>query len=233
MLHCQPAARNDEPDESVGQGDRDTGANGRALSRPEDDRLASHQVRAGIAGVRVAGNNARGNQNINGFSHPTRLVHREPRKVWSNERVTPYREKLWPAPWLFISTALVIPASLLVFLPINPNVGVVVAVALYAACVAALIAGSPVLEVTETEFRAGRARLPLKIVGSAAAFHGDEAQLERGQRLDARAWLLIRGWISPVVRIEVLDKTDPAPYWLVSTRRPDAVIQAIAEAKRA
>ena len=145
--------------------------------------------------------------------------------------MTTYREKLWPTPWWFLATALVIPASLLVFLPINPNVGVVVAIALYAACVAALIAGSPVVEVTETEFRAGRARLPLEIAGSATAHRGSDAQLERGQRLDARAWLLIRGWISPVVKIEVLDKTDPAPYWLVSTRRPDAVIEAIKRAR--
>jgi hypothetical protein len=145
--------------------------------------------------------------------------------------VTLYREKLWPGPWVFISTALVIPASLLVFLPINPNVGVIVAVVLYIACVAALIAGSPVLEVTETEFRAGRARLPLEIIGSATAFRGEEAQLERGQRLDARAWLLIRGWISPVVKIEVVDEADPAPYWLVSTRKPDAVIEAIRNGK--
>lgn len=147
--------------------------------------------------------------------------------------VTQYREKLWPAPWVFLGTALVVPASLLVFLPINPNVGVVVAITLYAACVIALIAGSPVIEVTTTEFRAGRARLPLEIAGSASAFHGDEAQLERGQRLDARAWLLIRGWISPVVKVEVLDKTDPAPYWLVSTRQPDAVITAITKARKA
>ena len=143
-----------------------------------------------------------------------------------------YRERLWPAPWVFISSALVIPASLLVFLPINPNVGIVVAIGLYAACVAALIAGSPLLEVTATEFRAGRARLPLEIVGSVTAHRGDEAQLERGQRLDARAWLLIRGWISPVVKVEVLDETDPAPYWLVSTRQPDAVIEALSKAKR-
>lgn len=145
--------------------------------------------------------------------------------------MTLYREKLWPAPWLFLGSALVIPASLLVFLPIDPRAGVVVAVVLYAACVAALIVGSPVVEVTETEFRAGRARLPLEIVGSATAFRGDEAQLERGQRLDARAWLLIRGWISPVVKVEVLDETDPAPYWLVSTRQPDAVIDALAKGK--
>ena len=62
-----------------------------------------------------------------------------------------YREKLWPAPWLFISTALVIPASLLVFLPINWWVGVVTAVLLYAGCVIGLLLGSPVVEVTSSE----------------------------------------------------------------------------------
>ena len=157
-------------------------------------------------------------------------------KVWSNggvttESTTLYREKLWPALWLFLGSALVIPASLLVFLPINPMAGVVVALGLYAACVIALIAGSPVVEVTAAELRAGRARLPLELVGSVTAFHGDGASLERGQRLDARAWLLIRGWVSPVVKVELLDETDPAPYWLVSTRQPDAVIDAIVRAK--
>ena len=142
-----------------------------------------------------------------------------------------YREKLWPAPWLFISTALVIPASLLVFLPINWWVGVVTAVLLYAGCVIGLLLGSPVVEVTSSEFRAGRARLPLEVVGAVTGHRGDEAQLERGRRLDARAWLLIRGWISPVVKVEVTDETDPAPYWLVSTRQPDAVIDALLRAK--
>lgn len=142
-----------------------------------------------------------------------------------------YRERLWPAPWLFIGTALVIPASLLVFLPINMTAGVVVAALLYATCVVALLAASPVVEVTTTDFVAGRARLPIEIVGAVTPYRGDEAQLERGQRLDARAWLLIRGWVSPVVKVEVLDETDPAPYWLVSTRQPDAVIAAVKRAR--
>ncbi len=142
-----------------------------------------------------------------------------------------YREKLWPAPWLFLATALVIPASLLVFLPIDFRVGVVTAIVLYTGCVVALVLGSPVVEVTESEFRAGRAHLPLDVVGAVTGYRGDEASLERGRHLDARAWLLIRGWITPVVKVEVADETDPAPYWLVSTRQPDAVIDALVRAK--
>jgi hypothetical protein len=145
--------------------------------------------------------------------------------------VTIYRERLWPAPWLFISTALVIPASLLVFLPINPWVGVVTAAVLYLGCAGLLLAASPVIEITGTQFHAGRARLPIAIVGAVECFHGEEARLERGQRLDARAWLLIRGWVDPVVRIGLVDPLDPAPYWLVSTRRPEQVAAAIEAAR--
>lgn len=141
---------------------------------------------------------------------------------------TIYRERLWPAPWLFISTALVIPASLLVFLPINLQVGVVVAIALYLGIVTLLLLGAPLITLTDHEFVAGKARLPLTVVGEATPFAGDEARLERGQRLDARAWLLIRGWVDPVVRIELVDDNDPTPYWLVSTRQPAALIEALA-----
>jgi len=142
-----------------------------------------------------------------------------------------YRERLWPAPWLFVATALVIPASLLVFLPINQEVGVIVAIVLYLGCVGLLLLGSPVIEVTATQFVAGKARLPLELVGTLDSFADEEARLERGQRLDARAYLLIRGWVDPVIRVELLDVNDPTPYWLISTRRPDAVAAAIEQAR--
>lgn len=138
-----------------------------------------------------------------------------------------YRERLWPAPWVFIATALVIPASLLVFLPISPIAGVVVAIALYAAIVGVLLASTPLIEVGDDELRAGRARLPRGIIASATAFADDEASAERGVRLDARAYLLLRGWVPGVVRIELDDADDPTPYWLVSSRRPDELARAL------
>jgi len=141
--------------------------------------------------------------------------------------MTTYRERLWPAPWLFIATALVIPASFLVFLPISVPAGIATAIALYAGCVVLLLLSSPRLEVTDTEFVAGRARLPLELIGSATAYRGEDATMQRGRSLDARAWLLIRGWVSPVVRVELTDENDPTPYWLVSTRRPDELVAAV------
>lgn len=148
-----------------------------------------------------------------------------------NSPVRYYRERLWPSAWVFLTTGLVIPASMIVFLPINPLAGVITAVVLYGGCVALLVGTAPVLAVTGSHFVAGRARLPIDLAGEPEAFRGDEATLERGQRLDARAWLVIRGWVSPVVKVPVTDPTDPAPYWLVSSRRPDALVSAIAAAK--
>ena len=139
----------------------------------------------------------------------------------SERRAPLFRERVWPAVWVFFGTALVIPASLLVFLPINLGVGIGTAIVLYAGCVALLLIGTPTLEVTEQGFRAGRAMLPARHIGAAAGFRKDEARRERGPALDARAWLLIRGWADGVVRVEVADDRDPVPYWLVSTRRPE------------
>lgn len=138
-----------------------------------------------------------------------------------------YRERLWPAPWIFLATALVIPASLLVFLPISTTAGWIVAFALYGAIVATLLLTTPTIEVADGELRAGRARLPLSVVSGVRAARGADAVHERGVGLHADAWLLIRGWIPDVVRVELDDPQDPTPYWVISSRRADALADAI------
>jgi hypothetical protein len=145
--------------------------------------------------------------------------------------MTNYHERLWASPWVFIATALVIPASLLVFLPINPIAGPIVGVVLYAAVLVLIAVGSPSIEVTDTEVIAGRARLPLRFIDTVTAYRADEATEQRGPKLDARAWLLIRGWVSPVVRIDLDDPDDPTPYWIVSSRHPEDFTAAISAAR--
>lgn len=140
-----------------------------------------------------------------------------------------YRERLWPAWWVYLATGLVIPASLLVFLPISQIAGYVAAVVLYGAIVVILLATAPVIEVTDAELRVGRARIERRFLGRTTAHVGPEAVAERGTRLDARAWLKLRGWISGVVRIELDDADDPTPYWLVSTRRPEQLAAALSD----
>lgn len=138
-----------------------------------------------------------------------------------------YRERLWPAWWVFLSTALVIPASLLVFLPISLPAGIISAGVLYAAVVVVLLATTPTIEVTDETLRVGRAHIDRSFLGGATAHEGQDAVAERGTRLDARAYLVLRGWISGVARIPLTDAEDPTPYWLVSTRHPDALAEAL------
>jgi hypothetical protein len=143
-----------------------------------------------------------------------------------------YRERLRPPFWLFFALALLIPGMLLIFLPIDSRVGVVAAIVVYAAAVTVAAVAVPSVEVTRSELVAKGARLPLSLTGAVSVHRGEEASLERGQRLDSRAWLVIRGGLDAVVRVEVADDRDPAPYWLISSRRPDELAAAI-EAGRA
>ncbi|MBF4614471.1 DUF3093 domain-containing protein [Curtobacterium sp. VKM Ac-1376] len=141
--------------------------------------------------------------------------------------MTLYRERLWAPPALYLATALVIPATLLVFLPISVLAGVLVAIGMELAVLVLLWALAPTIEVTDTEFRAGKARLPRSLVGAAEAFEGGAATEQRGPALDARAWTLFRGYVRGVVRVEVRDDADPTPYWLVSVRQPTKVVEAL------
>ncbi len=142
-----------------------------------------------------------------------------------------YRERLHPSLWVYLSTALVLPASTIVFAPLTTVPGVLIGIAvglvLYAGIVVVLVTTSPVLEVTEKEVRVGRARIPRELVGDCRAYRGEDAALQRGRLLDARAYLCIRGWIDPVVNMRIADPQDPTPYWLVSTRRPGDFIDAV------
>ena len=140
--------------------------------------------------------------------------------------MTLFRERLYAAPWLFVACALIMPACLGVFWPINRAVGIILAIVMYAVIVALLVGFAPVLEVTAEEFRAGRANIEREFIGPVESYTGTEAALERGQRLDARAWLLLRGSL-PIVKVPIMDAADPVPYWIVSTRRPRELAAAL------
>jgi hypothetical protein len=81
--------------------------------------------------------------------------------------------------------------------------------------------------VTDNSLTVGRASIERRFVGAVDSFRGPEATAERGTRLNALAYLCIRGWIDPVVKIEITDPSDQTPYWLASSRRPDELTAAL------
>ena len=95
-------------------------------------------------------------------------------------------------------------------------------------CLAALVfLGRVRVRVADGELRAGDAVLPLRHVGRVDVVPREGKQVALGPELDPAAHLVHRPWIGPVVRIEVTDPEDPTPYWIVSTRHPDALVAAL------
>ena len=143
-----------------------------------------------------------------------------------------YREKLWPTPWIYIATLLLVPASILVLAPVSMPAGIVTGIILYLAVVGSLTFTAPVIEVGDGMLRAGRAEIALTQTGEATPALDAQARVERGTGLDARAFLVIRGWVQPVVKVPITDPTDPTPYWLLSSRHPKELAAAINGSRR-
>jgi hypothetical protein len=138
-----------------------------------------------------------------------------------------------------------------------------VAVAIYVVLVGAVVAmlrswGRPVLVVTESELRAGPARLALTAVGEAAALDDAQTRSLRGPRADPAAFLMLRPYLRRAVyievarpgaesrmprrrlrvrgfrpRVEVIRPVADSPYWLVCTRHPEELAAAVNQARAA
>lgn len=81
-------------------------------------------------------------------------------------------------------------------------------------------------------FTAGRARIEREHLGTAEVLTGEAARLARGRDCDPRAYLVLRPYLSSAVRVQLTDPADPAPYWLVATRRPEQLAEALRGATR-
>jgi hypothetical protein len=77
------------------------------------------------------------------------------------------------------------------------------------------------IQVVDDELRAGDARLALRHVGQLNIVAKADKQRALGPQLDPAAFLLHRGWVGPLLRIEVTDPDDPTPYWVISVREPE------------
>lgn len=88
--------------------------------------------------------------------------------------------------------------------------------------------GAARISVAGSEFRAGRARIPVSFVGDVTALDAEQTRLIAGRDADARAYLLLRPFLKRAVKVTIDDPRDPTPYWLVSTRHPQRLARALA-----
>jgi hypothetical protein len=90
-----------------------------------------------------------------------------------------------------------------------------------------LVRSSARISVHDRTLVAGRAFIPVDLLGAAQPLDQEQAARLRGPDADPRAWMLLRGWIPTAVRVDVIDPEDDTPYWFVSTRYPAALARAI------
>jgi hypothetical protein len=91
--------------------------------------------------------------------------------------------------------------------------------------------GSARLRVRDGVLVAGRARIPVAELGEVEPLHRESMRLLAGRDADVRAFLVLRPYLRRGVRVDVVDPADPTPYWLLSTRHPDRLAEALSTAR--
>lgn len=89
------------------------------------------------------------------------------------------------------------------------------------------------VRVTAEEFQVADARLPLRCVREVVAIDAAGRRELLGPAGDRYAFLVMRPWIGTAVQVVLDDPEDPTPYWLVSTRKPVELAQALRDAAAA
>lgn len=143
-----------------------------------------------------------------------------------------FQERLWPSIGFFLATLLVIPAFTVLFMPYSLTAGIIAGVVVYAVVALVFILGSKKVEVADGKLRAGRAEIDVEYLGEVEVLDDQELRIAIGRRLDARAYLSISGWVKRGVKIMLKDPNDPTPYWVVSSRKPTLLAQAISESQQ-
>lgn len=87
--------------------------------------------------------------------------------------------------------------------------------------------GRATVQVKDGELWAADAHLPLRFIGAVEKVTATGKRKALGPHLDPSAFVMHRGWVSTLVRIQLTDPADPTPYWLVSVRKPDLLIEAL------
>ncbi|MGV8871099.1 MAG: DUF3093 domain-containing protein [Rhodococcus sp. (in: high G+C Gram-positive bacteria)] len=80
---------------------------------------------------------------------------------------------------------------------------------------------------TDVELRVGKAHLPLDVAAKAAIVPATAKSAALGRQLDPLAFVQHRTWVKQMLIVVLDDPDDPTPYWLVSSKRPEALLAVL------
>ncbi len=138
-----------------------------------------------------------------------------------------YQETLRPAWSMWLMVVIAAALGWLTLAPLSAGWGIASGAIVAAVAVFGLLASQSDITVTTTHLQVGRATIAREHVGEVTGYVGDAAFQQRGQKLHGLAYLHLRSWVKPVVRIQIEDRQDRTPYWLTSTARPEALVEVL------
>jgi DUF3093 family protein len=154
------------------------------------------------------------------------------RAVWEAPGVRTYDERLTPPAWYWgVGLVLVLVLGFAFSVPLGPAAGAVVVALFGGAMTWVLIRSAAEVRVDDGTLTAGRARIPVDLLGPVEVLDADRARAVRGPESDPAGFHLIRGWVAAGVKATVVDPDDATPYWFVASRRPAELAAAIDAAR--
>jgi hypothetical protein len=141
----------------------------------------------------------------------------------------PYTERLSCPWWLWLPVV-----TLVAILALEIGLGapgartwVPVAVAVVLCLVGVWWLGRIRIRVTAQNLHVDDATLPREVIAEVIPLGDEDRRLLLGQAADPLAFVIQRPWIAGAVQIVLDDPQDPTPYWLISSRRPEALAAAL------
>lgn len=153
-----------------------------------------------------------------------------------HERIAPmtapsslYSERVTPSIWWWVVVLVLSAMTSLMVIPLSWIAGIIVPIVVFIAVALTLRSLIPRVTVTQDVLFAGPAHIERSFITEATPLKGEDAFKARGQKLDARAFLVTRPWAKDVVKVDIEDPNDPTPYWIVSTNNPDELAQVLTQ----
>jgi len=126
----------------------------------------------------------------------------------------------WPV-WLWLFVAMMIASIYLTFwAPFGDLFAAVVSILISITLIYSAKKSALEIVVINNWLYVGNAKIDCKYIKKVTALKKEEFLKLRGQNADPAAYNATRFWVSTGVKIELKDKNDPTPYWLIATRKP-------------
>jgi hypothetical protein len=147
-----------------------------------------------------------------------------------SERSIKFREVVRPPLWLMAFIYfMAFSIGIAIWAAMTTLIAAIVMGILTLAVIAIYFTASLHIEIDQSHLRVGKASIEKKYCGQITVLNPKQMSLIRTRDADPAAFLAIRFWSAHGVKIELSDKRDRTPYWLVTSKRGEKLAQALGE----